>query len=147
DFRLSYDMNEDSRINLAAGYYMISRKDDKVEGDPRSLFTASPSYVFSPIDDLTVTAGLTLAFENDTIDSKNIHVYPNFKVSYPVSPSVDFVAHLGGGMEKVSLQTLSEENLWMAPNVPIFHTSKNIDFGAGINARLGNKVSINTGLA
>jgi hypothetical protein len=147
DFKSSYELDEMSGITLSAGYYAISRKDDKVEAKPRSLFVVAPSYAFQPMENLKVSAGLTVAFENDSIDSKNLHVYPDFKVSYPVSPSVDFVAYLGGGMEKVSLQSLSNENLWLAPNVPIFHTNKTIDFGAGIKARVGNKVSVHTGLA
>jgi len=96
---------------------------------------------------LKVSVGLIAAFENDTIDSKSVHVYPDIKASYPISPSVDAVASLSGGMEKVSLQSLSYENIWLAPNVPIFHTNKTIDFNVGLNAKLGNKISAHSGLA
>ena len=78
---------------------------------------------------------------------KSVHVYPDIKASYPISPSVDAVASLSGGMEKVSLQSLSYENLWLAPNIPIFHTNKTFDFNVGLNAKLGSKVSAHSGLA
>jgi hypothetical protein len=145
-FKSSYEVDDDSKIDLKADYTVISRKDNKIDAKPRSLFTVAPSYEFLPIEDLKLSIGLIAAVENDTIDSKSVHVYPNFKATYPLSPSVDAVGYMTGGMEKVSLQTLSNENLWLAPNVAIFHTNKVLDFGVGLNARLGNKVAAHAGL-
>jgi hypothetical protein len=42
---------------------------------------------------------------------------------------------------------MSNENLWLAPNIPIFHTNKALDFAVGLNAKLGNKVSAHTGIS
>lgn len=147
NFRSAYELDEDSRINIKADYNIISRKDALVEATPRNLFVVAPSYEFSPIDDLKLRVGFIVAFENDTIDSKSTHVYPDLRASYPLSPSVDIVATLNGGIEKVTLQSLSNENLWLAPNVPVFHTNKVIDLGVGLNAKLGNQVTAHTGLA
>jgi hypothetical protein len=147
EFSSAYEVNDDSRINLKADYIYISRKDENFEKKGRSLFIVSPSYAFLPIDDLKVSVGFIAAFENDTIDSKSVHVYPDIRASYPISPSVDAVASLSGGMEKVSLQSLSYENLWLAPNVPIFHTNKTFDFNVGLRAKLGTRVSAHSGLA
>jgi len=147
DFASSYEMDADSKINLRANFAYINRKDAEVTAKGRSLFTVAPSYAFSPVDDLKLSVGAVAAFENDSIDSKNVHLYPDVRASYPVSPSVDFVASLTGGIEKVSLQTLSTENIWLGPNVPIFHTNKAIDLQLGINAKIGNKVSAHTGIS
>jgi hypothetical protein len=147
DFKSSYDMDETSKINLTAVFNGITRKDDKVDAKPRSLFSVTPSYAFVPMENLKLSVGLKIAFENDTIESKNFHLYPDVTASYPVSPTVDFVAHLSGGVERVSLQTLSNENLWLAPNVAINHANNAIDFGLGLNARLGNKVGAYGGLS
>ena len=146
-FGADYEINDDSRINLNADYFLISRKDENVDKKARSLFVVAPSFSFIPIEDLKVSIGFKTAFENDTIDSKSVHVYPDIKASYPISPSVDAVASLSGGIEKVSLQSLSYENMWLAPNVPIFHTNKKFDFNVGLNAKLGNKISAHSGLA
>ena len=147
DFGSSYEIDEDSKINLKANYAFIKRKDAEVDAKGRSLFTVAPSYSFSPVEDMKLSIGAIAAFENDTIDAKDVHLYPDVRVSYPVSPSVDFVASLNGGIEKVSLQSLSNENIWLAPNVPIFHTNKTIDLNLGINAKIGNKVSAHTGIS
>jgi hypothetical protein len=147
DFSSAYEINDDSKINLKADYFYINRKDENVEKKGRSLFIVSPSYAFLPIEDLKVSVGFIAAFENDTINSKSIHVYPDIKASYPISPSVEAVASLSGGMEKVSLQSLSYENMWLAPNVPIFHTNKTFDFNVGLHAKLSSRVSAHSGLA
>ncbi|HEX6226579.1 MAG TPA: hypothetical protein VFZ52_19295 [Chryseolinea sp.] len=147
EFSSAYEINDDSRIDLKADYFLISRKDANVDKKGRSLFVVSPSYAFLPMEDLKISIGFIAAFENDTIDSKNVHVYPDIRASYPISPSVDAVASLSGGMEKVSLQSLSYENMWLAPNIPIFHTNKTFDFNVGLNARLGSRVSAHSGFA
>lgn len=147
NFGTDYEINDDSRINLKADYFLISRKDENVDKKARSLFVISPLFSFVPIEDLKVSVGFKTAFENDTIDSKSVHVYPDIRASYPISPSVDAVASLSGGIEKVSLQSLTYENLWLAPNIPIFHTNKTLDFNVGLNAKLGNKISAHSGLA
>ena len=147
DFSAAYEISEETKINLRGDYFFINRKDSNVEKRGRSLFILAPSVAFVPIEDLKVSVGFKTAFENDTIDSKSVHVYPDIKASYPISPSVDAFASLSGGMEKVSLQSLSYENLWLAPNVPIFHTNKTIDFNVGLNAKLGNKISAHSGFA
>src|SRR6187551_751986 len=147
DFKSSYDLTEESQINLKADYIIISRKDAAIEAKPRNLFMVTPNYAFVPMENLKLSVGFVAAFENDTIDSKSTHLYPDFKASYPITPSIDVVAALTGGVEKVSLQSLSNENLWLNPNINIFHTNKVFDFSVGLNARLGNKVAAYGGLS
>jgi hypothetical protein len=147
NFGASYEIDDDSKIALKADYTVITRKDAHIDAKPRSLFVVNPTYNFPAAEDLKLSVGFVAAFENDSIDSKDIHVYPDIRATYPLSPSVDAVAFLTGGIEKVSLQTLSYENLWLAPDIAIFHTNKTIDFGVGINARLGNKVAAHAGLS
>ncbi|HEX8040523.1 MAG TPA: hypothetical protein VF490_15295 [Chryseosolibacter sp.] len=146
-FASSYEINDESSIAVDAGYFLINRKDSLIEALPRSLFSVNPRYVFYPVEDLRLTAGLDAAFENDSIDSRNLHVYPDLRASYPLTPSVDMTASLTGGMEKVSLQSLSAENMWLAPNIPIFHTNKLLELQAALHTRIGNKIAVNGGFS
>lgn len=146
-FNSSYTMSDENRIDIDAAYIMLRRKDEDISSKVRNLFTVSPTYAFMPVPDLKLRVGLTIAYENDTLDSKDLHVYPNASASYPISPSVDFIASLTGGIEKVSLQTLSNENIWIGAGVPLFHTNKYFDLNVGVNARLGNKVGVHSGLS
>ena len=147
DFSLGYNLSEESRLGVGAGYYLINRKDADVAADPRSLFFVNPRYEFIPIENLKLSAGMVASVENDSIDNKNVHAYPDVRASYSISPSVQIVASLTGGIEKVSLQSLSNENIWLAPNVPIFHTNKLYDLSGGISTKLGNKIGVSGGLS
>lgn len=147
NFSSKYEMDNESVIGIDAGYAAISRKDNAVEAMPRSLFTVNPRYVFYPVEDLRLSAGIVIGFENDSIDSKNVHAYPDIHVSYPLSPSVNALGSLTGGIEKVSLQSLSRENLWLAPNVGVFHTNKLYDLQLALHAKVGNKVALNGGFS
>jgi hypothetical protein len=147
DFGSSYKIGEDSGLGISAGYYLINRKDALVEAKPRSLFFVNPRYEFMLVDDLKFSAGIVAAIENDSLDERNVHAYPDVRASYPVTPSIELVASLTGGIEKVSLQTLSNENIWIASNVPIFHTNKLYDLQAALHTKIGNKVSVNGGFS
>ena len=146
-FNSTFKLKANDGIGLKAGYVMLSRKDAEIETTTRSLLNINPTYVFYPIDDLRVSAGVVASFENDTIDSKDIHAYPDFSASYPISPSVNAIATLTGGVEKVSLHTLSKENIWIGPNIPIFHTNKLYDFQVALYTKVGNKVAVNGGFS
>jgi hypothetical protein len=146
-FNSTYKISDASGLGIRAGYNLINRKDALIEAKPRSLFFVNPKYEFQPVENLRLSAGITAAFENDSIDTKNVHAYPDLRASYPLTPSVELVASLTGGIEKVSLQSLSNENIWLAPNVAIFHTNKLYDLQAALHTKIGNKVSVNGGFS
>lgn len=146
-FNSAYKVADDSRINIDLSYFAISRRDALVEGRLRNLLTVTPTYTFFPVDDFKVRLGLSVAYENDTLDAKNLHIYPVAEASYPVNPSIDIYASFSGSMEKVSLQTLSRKNIWIGPNVPVNHTNKYFELNIGMNARVGNKVGAHAGVS
>lgn len=147
DFSSAYEVNDESTIAIGAAYAIINRKDSLVEASPRSLFSVNPRYEFYPVENLKLTAGFIAAFENDSLDDREVHVYPDLRASYPLTPSVDATASLSGGIEKVSLRSLTGENMWLAPNVPIFHTNKLLELQAALHTRIGNKISVNGGFS
>jgi hypothetical protein len=54
---------------------------------------------------------------------------------------------LTGGVDRVSLQSLARENLWLAPRVPLYHSNRLFEFEAAINARLSSMAIVNTGVS
>lgn len=146
-FYSSYELSDESGIAVNADYAIINRKDSLLGASPRSLLTINPRYEFFPVEFLKLSAGIVAVFENDSIGSKDVHAYPDLRASYPLSPSVDVTAALTGGIEKVSLRTLSGENMWLGANIPIYHTNKLLDLQAAVHAKIGNKVSFNGGFS
>lgn len=146
-FKGAYKINDEQAINLKADYSVINRKDVNIEAKARHLFQLNGHYSFKTQSDFYLQVGATVALENDSLDSKDFHFYPDVKMTYALNDVIDFVASLSGGMEKVSLQTLSNENLWLAPSIATFHTNKKFDVNAGIRAKLGGKVLAGAGIS
>lgn len=146
-FKSAYTINDEQAVNLKADYSIISRQDAAIDAKARNLFQVNGYYSFKTKTDFYLQVGATVALENDSINAKNFHFYPDVKLTYALNDVVDFVGSLSGGMEKVSLQTLSNENLWLAPNISIFHTNKKFDLNAGIRAKLGGKVLAGAGIS
>ncbi len=146
-FKGAYKINDEQAINLKADYSIINRKDVGVEAKARNLFQLNGYYSFKTQSDFYMQVGATVALENDSLDSKDFHFYPDVKLTYALNDVVDFVGSLSGGMEKVSLQTLSNENIWLAPSIATFHTNKKFDLNAGIRAKLGGKILAGAGIS
>jgi hypothetical protein len=147
NFKGSYKISDDKAIQIRADYAILNRKDTGVEAKGRSLFQASGNYSFNPVDKFRLQVGAVMALENDTLDSKNLHFYPDIRATYSLNDFVDFVGALTGGMEKVSLQSLANENLWLSPAVALSHTNKVFDLQAGIRAKLGSNVLVGAGVS
>ena len=148
NFNSSYKISDEQKISLTSDYFLIARKDALIPSDPRHLFKIAPAYTFSPIDKLLVTTGLNTAYENDDIGkNKPFHVYPNFRADYNLATSIDAYAALTGDIDKVSLQTLSRENIWVNSNIDVFHTNRSVEFLAGLKGKLGKKAGFGTGFS
>ncbi|MBX2898910.1 MAG: hypothetical protein KF775_04645 [Cyclobacteriaceae bacterium] len=144
----SYELSKESKLLLASDYFLITRKDAAIEARPRHLFKVHGAYQFKLMDNLLFSAGATIVYENDTLGvRKDVHVYPDFRASYPLSPSVEVYAALTGDVDKVSLHTLARENAWLQANVNTYHTNRTAEFIGGVRGKLGSKVSYSGGLA
>jgi hypothetical protein len=142
-----YKISEKTSVITSADYFLIARRDENVDAKPRHLFRLRPVYQFQPLAGLTVQAGAQLAYENDTVGTgSNFHLYPHASAQYTLAKNVMAFANLTGNMERVSLHTLTAENPWLAPNVPIFHTNKRIEVGGGLQGGSSRGVSWSLGV-
>jgi len=146
-FNSGYQMKGESAILFKASYSLLSRKDVSITSNTRHLFKVTPQYQFSPVKNLLARAGATVVYENDTIGKNNFHVYPALAATYALGKKFGLFASLLGDMEKVSLHSLSNENIWLNSSIPIFHTNKAFDFSGGINGDLGSGFSFVSGFA
>ena len=137
-----YEINDDSRIE--AGVNLIfNTKNDSVKVN-RNLILLNGAYHYQ-YDQLTIKAGLKLAYNGDTTfaDSR-VKIYPDIHAKYGlVEDKVAVYGRLSGGLEQVTLRSLSRENPFIGVNVPLAHTDRQIEFAGGIetapNGKLGFK--------
>ena len=147
---LSFALNtnyklKEGGITFGLNYSLISRKDSLVEAKPRHLFSVTPQYKFKAADKFFLNAGLTAAYENDTIDAKNFHIYPAINAEYSLNSNFALFANLTGGIQKVNLHSLSRENIWLNSDISIYHTNNGLDFSAGIRGDLGSGFNLTAG--
>ncbi|CAN5246755.1 hypothetical protein BH09BAC3_BH09BAC3_35500 [soil metagenome] len=148
DFNSSYNFNEKSKFLITGDYFLMSRKSLALNYDARHVFRLRPAYQFSPVDKLIVTAGANIAYQNDIYpDSKTFHFYPHLKAQYELTPSIEVYGLITGDVDRVSLHTLSAENLWVSNGVPISNTNRSLEFSGGISGKIGSKVSFGAGLS
>ncbi len=146
NFNSSYKVSEKSKLDLAADYFLIARKDSLRDAAPRHLLKIKPSYRFEAVDKLWLTIGANTALENDSLGKSGpFHIYPNLKADYSLAETVEAYAGLTGDIDKVSLHTLSAENLWVNRNLDIFNTNRSLDFYGGLKGKLGRKVGFGAG--
>lgn len=143
-----YKIDKDKKIIINSDYFLINRTDALVEAKARHIFKARPAFAFAPAENFSLTIGANAVYENDTIGKQNgFHLYPNFAANYSVSPSVNAYARLTGDVDKVSLHSISRENVWVNSNLNIFNTNRAIDFSGGLSGKLSSKVSFDAGLS
>lgn len=146
-FSADYRLSETTGFHVAADYALIARRDENVDARPRHLLRVRPVYRFVPRERLTIEAGTQLAYDNDTIGGgRNFHIYPHASARYEVSKNTGAFARLSGTMERVSLHTLSAENPWLAPDVPILHTNKRLEAAGGLQGSSPRGMSWSVGL-
>lgn len=147
DLKSNLKVANEKFIDLAGDYTLMNR-DFSGASRARHLLRVMPSYTFSPIENLRLKVGLTAAFQNDTLGSvKNINLYPDVKATYHLTDGIQAYAGLTGGIDRVSLHSLSRENAWLEQNVVLNHTNRTFEFLGGLNGKLGSNLAFQTGLS
>lgn len=147
NFNSAYIFKNDSKLQLGAFYALMSRKDVDIDASPRHLLSANPAYHFTPVDNLKLKVGAVVAYENDTLDKRNLHFYPDMQAVYRLSPSVEALAGINGGLERVSLQTITRENMWVMPGIALNNVNTLFNFESSLRARAGSLLTLQAGFS
>jgi hypothetical protein len=147
NFNSSYQFKK-TRFDLHVDYFLLTRKFEPQASKARHLFKIKPAYQFSVLENLRLTIGSNIAFQNDTLGVvKSINLYPHIMANYELSSSMQAYAGLTGDMDKVSLHSLSRENSWIMQNVLLNHTNRTVEFLAGLKGKLATKIAFHAGFA
>ncbi len=147
NFKSDYKVGDGKLLALDGGYFLMNRS---FAGNARMrhILNVTPTYSFSPIENLNLKVGFNATFQNDTLGTvKSVNLYPAVNASYSLTEKIQVYAGLVGGMDRVSLHLLSAENVWLDQNVKLNHTNRVIDFLGGIKGKLGSVVAFQTGFS
>jgi hypothetical protein len=146
-FSGGYTIGTDQLIKIESSLAVSARKDALTSATTRSLFSVNPHYDFKAADKIYLHVGLNAALENDTLDTHAVHLYPDVGLSIPISDHLTFNGGLKGGIDQVSLRTLTNENLWVGSDVTLNHSNRLFDLSGSLNARLGNRFTATAGFS
>lgn len=145
-FKSNYKAGDDNLIKLESDYYLMSRNAGDIS-QTRHLFRVKPSYTFSPVENLTLQVGINAAFQNDTLGTiKSVNIYPHVAAQYELNSNLKAFTALTGDIDRVSLHSLSRENMWLDKGVAVNNTNRTFDFSGGLQGKLSGKIAFQTGI-
>ena len=140
-----YEISDLLDFELDAEIFVSKRED--ITSIDRNMFRLKPAFKFS-VDDFDIVAGINLVSENDTIDNADkLHFYPFGKAEYVIADRVKVYAGIGGDIQRVTFDQLSQENPFLAPNVAVNHTNRSFMFFGGLDGQLVDKLTFATGFS
>ncbi|MFM7855159.1 MAG: hypothetical protein ACKO96_25330, partial [Flammeovirgaceae bacterium] len=148
NFNSAYNVSDEKKILLEANYCLMNRQSETLASLARHVLKIKPSYRFSPIENLLLSVGFNTAFENDTLGTeKSFRFYPNVHATYELSTNVQVFGSLTGDIDRVSLHTLSRENIWLNQNIVLNNTNRTVELVGGLKGKFSGKLAYQTGLS
>jgi hypothetical protein len=132
--RTAYYVTEKGRVRIDGDLSFISFKDSlKVS---RPFVQATAAYEQRIGERLDVAVGATLGYTGDTInDAKQVTVFPAIRLGYAVvEDKFVLFGGLGGGLQRVSMYELTQENAWLRKNQQVADTRRGPSVFFGFNA-------------
>jgi hypothetical protein len=135
-----YNLSDQLGVGLNADLF-LTRVSDQGSVN-RNLFRLKPRLLYNNGDNLTVSAGLNILYQNDTLNSSTaLNLLPTVEGQYTLAESFTVFAGFDGDVQRTTLRQLSVENPWLEPNVPLANTLKGREIYAGFKGRLAGDLS------
>ncbi|WP_299822227.1 hypothetical protein [uncultured Pontibacter sp.] len=139
--RSEYGIDDVSAFKVDADLSFLTHKDE--ESVTRNFVKVHPQYQ-RQFNAVQLTLGANIAYTGDTInDARKFNVYPTARLAVePIKDNLQIYAGLGGGLERVTLYGLTQENPWLAQNVQVADINKGLEVYAGFQANIANYVHL-----
>ena len=125
---------------LTADAFVTQRSDGPIV-DNRNLFRVRPTFKYAT-SFLTVTAGINAVNETDKRQNiNNTRAFPVLDIDVVPVGNIHFFAGVNGDIDRNTLRSFLTENKWLAREVPLLNTTKNIDIYGGSKGALGGGFS------
>ena len=145
-FTPKYEIDKEKAIIGTANLSIAQRADSGSLN--RFMLVLRPQYA-TTFNKIKIKAGFDFTYENDTTKAtSNGHFYPLISAERDLIED-KIIAEVGfdGGMEKNTLRSVVEQNMFIAPQVNLFNTNKKMDFYVGLKGALLKNLTFATKLS
>lgn len=136
-----YTLATSSKI-LANLEFFITKREDVINTVSRSFFKASPYYQFT-YEGFLLKLGGNIIYENDSIRTSKLHIFPSAQASYELIPEITAFAGVEGDVYRTSLKGFLNENPYLAPGVTLLHTQKPLEIYGGFKGKVLTNLAYN----
>ncbi len=145
DLGIDSDLSEEMDFILESKIFISTYNYSLAQN--RNLIKVFP-YVIYQSGEFDLTAGLNFVFQDDTLSSRgDVILYPVIRVDYLLGDYFNMYLKLDGDLENVSFHSLTRENPFMTPGVPLVHSNKKIGLEWGLHANVLNYLNIMAGVS
>jgi hypothetical protein len=139
-----YAINENMEAKLGLDFLYASYKNP--EQINRTLVRVHPAFIYKNFG-LTLDVGMKILNHNDTLNNKNnTQIFPSILVGYDLTDNITAYGKLDGDIDQVTFKSIANENPFVAENIPIAHTNKNLDFQLGLKGSLIQYLAFDIGI-
>lgn len=133
--RTAYYVTEKGRVRLDGDLSFVSQKDSAYSVS-RPLVQATALYEQRVGERLDLGVGATLGYTGDTINNaRQLSVFPALRLGYTVvQDKFVLFAGLGGGLQRVTLYDVTQENAWLGKQQRVADTRRGPTVFFGFNA-------------
>jgi len=142
-----FEIDDQSSFDLDASFSLIIRDDQAIASQNRNLFKINPRYNFK-LNKFEIQGGLRGVAENDKVQNADkFHVYPDIRAFYYLNDQTRLYGGITGDIQKKTLGNTVAGNPFLAPNIEIYHTNKEIDIFGGLKGQVASTLGFDLGIS
>ena len=142
-YRLAYNLDKDWQLNIKADYTGFLQNGLKINNLSRSYAQLKPLIVYT-LDKFHFTGGINAFYNNDPLTKlnkeKQFNIYPVAGIDYAISDHHTASLLVDGKVEKISLNSLIEENPYITPSTQANNNIDKIAVAISLKGKLANKI-------
>jgi hypothetical protein len=144
-FNTSYILQENLKTDLELDIWHARYKNPELIS--RTMVRMLPTFEITS-EQLWIRGGINVVYADDTLNFKGkTHLYPVLDLRYDLEDWLGLFAGIRGDMEKVTLGSIADENLFIGPGTPIAHRSKRLEVLFGARGNILRSISFEAGLS
>ena len=142
----AYALDKFSQVKVLSDLSLVNYTDVLNQAEisqSRTFFKIRPTYE-RDMDLLKVTVGATIAYTSDTLNSaRQFNFYPALRAGFEaIENKLIVFAGLEGDLNRVTLNELTRENPFLAPNLRIADTNKGLDVYGGFTGNVTKELQL-----